>query len=269
MAWFKRSFRFTIVTTILAIAFTLGLAANLSAQVPSPVYGSSLSNQLPNQWEFRAPRGPNAPAPDNRQGGATRGGECIEDESELTALVPASGIGLTTNEYPTVYWYMPKTSASELEFVLRDATDQEIYSMKYALAQSPQGIVTGTPGIMSLSVPALASFSPLEIGQDYRWALALICNPLDRSSDHTVEGKIKRTLPDPTLTQKIQQATPQERIALYAQARLWYETVGTMVDLQRAQPNNYELKQAWRKLLNSVELDTSFKRRELKGVEGD
>ncbi|MEW6498007.1 MAG: DUF928 domain-containing protein [Cyanobacteriota bacterium] len=256
------------MTTILAVALTLGLAVNLSAQVPSQLYRSSLSNQLPNQWEFRAPRGPGAPVPDNRQGGATRGGECIEDKTELTALVPASGIGLTANEYPTVYWYMPKSSASELEFVLRDATDREIYSMKYALAKSPPGVVTGTPGIMSLSVPALAGFSPLEIGQEYQWSLALICNPLDRSSDYIVEGKIKRTLPDPTLIQTVQRATPQERIALYAQARLWYETVGTMAELQRAQPNDYELKQAWRKLLNSVDLDTTFKRRELKRVEG-
>lgn len=264
MAWFNRPLRFPIVTTILAVVFTLGLAVNLSAQVPSAVYRSSISNQLPNQWEFRAPRGPGAPLPDNRQGGATRGGECIQDEAELTALVPASGIGLTANEYPTIYWFMPKSSASEVEFVLRDATAREIYSMKYALTKSSQGVVIGTPSIMSLSVPALASFSPLEIGQEYRWLLALICNPIDRSSDSTIEGRIKRTPLDPTLLQKVQQVTPQERIALYAQSRLWYETVGTMVELQRVQPNDYELKQAWRKLLNSVELDTTFKRRALK-----
>lgn len=262
MSWLKRSFRFTIVTTILAVALTLGLAVNLSAQVPSGLYRSSLTNQLPKQWEFRAPRGPGAPAPDNRQGGATRGGECIEDDTQLTALVPASGIGVTANEYPTVFWYMPKSSASELEFVLRDATEREIYSIKYALAKSPQGLVTSTPGIMSLSVPVLASFSPLEIGQEYRWSLALICNPIDRSSDDTVEGKIKRILPDSMLIQKVQQSTPQERITLYANARLWYETVGTMVELQRKQPINYELKEAWRKLLNSVDLDATFKKRD-------
>jgi hypothetical protein len=69
-----------------------------------------------------------------------------------------------------------------------------------------------------------------------------------------------RVRPDPTLAQRIQQATPKDRVALYANAGLWYETVATLVELRRARPNDNELAQAWNKLLNSVGLDNSFKR---------
>ncbi|HEY9666838.1 MAG TPA: DUF928 domain-containing protein [Coleofasciculaceae cyanobacterium] len=263
MAWFNRSLRIPTVAAILALTLTLGFAANLSAQVSTPPRLNALSSQLPNQWEFRAPRGPGAPAPDNRQGGATRGDEeCIEGESVLTALVPASGMGVTSTEYPTISWYMPKTYASEVEFILQNVKQQDIYSVKYALAKTPEGTVVGTPGIMSLPLPAFANLSPLELNGEYRWTLALICNSIDRSNDEIVGGKIKRIQTNPTLTQSLQQATSQERIALYANARLWYETLSTLVELRRERPENREIIAAWDKLLSSVGLDTTFKKQD-------
>jgi hypothetical protein len=186
------------------------------------------------------------------------------------ALVPASGVGQTVAEYPTVFWYTPQTSAVQVEFVLRDANNQEVYSTEYALAKSGVGerssaqafgegvSVASVPGIMRLPLPAFANFSPLEIGQDYYWDLALICNPIDRSGDIVVTGGIKRVQPDPTLALRVQQATPQERVALYADARLWYETLTTLVDLPRDRPNNNDLADVWNKLLKSVGLNPIF-----------
>lgn len=259
MARFKRRLRFTILTTILAVALTLKLAVNLSAQVPNQLKADVLSNKLPNQWEFSAPRGPGAPAPDNRVGGATRGDEeCIQGNAAVTALVPASGVGTTAAEYPTVYWYMPNSSASEVEFVLQDSQQQEVYSTKYALAKSARGAVAGSPGIMSLSLPAFANFSPLQLDQEYRWALAVVCDPVDRSNDVVVGGAIKRVKSDQTLAQSVQQATPPERLALYANARFWYETIGTLVDLRRDRPKDNDLTEAWNKLLTSVGLNPTF-----------
>jgi hypothetical protein len=265
MAWFKRSLRFKILATILAVALTLGLAANLSAQVPTNQQPGSLSNKLPNKWEFSPPSGPGEPVPVNRQGGASRGPkECLLENTELTALVPGigeiPGIGQTASEYPTFVWHMPKSSALEVEFVLRDAKDRDIYSTKYTLANSAQGSVQGSSGIMSLSVPAFANVSPLEVGQHYYWSLALICDPIDRSSDVLAGGGIKRVKLDPTLAQNIQKATPEERVALYANAGVWYETVATLAELQRTRPNDTEIAQAWNKLLNSIGLDTSFRK---------
>lgn len=263
MAWLNRSLRNIILTAIVAMALTMGFGANLSAQVltqsrPSP----SLSSKLPSQWNFTPPR---RGIPVNRQGGATRGNECFEGDASVTALVPAYKLGATASAYPTIFWYMPKSSASEMELKVQDTQERTLYFAKYPLAKSQDGRVVGSPGVMSFSLPNLANSSALEINQEYHWMLRLRCptdSPelYDSSSDVVLGGGIMRVKPDPTLAQRIQQATPKDRVALYANAGLWYETVATLVELRRARPNDNELAQAWNKLLNSVGLDNSFKR---------
>jgi hypothetical protein len=256
MARFKRSSRLKILAIALAVALMLGLAVNLPARVQAQSKPDSLTSKLPDQWEFSAPRGPGDKIPANRVGGATRpGDECIPEDDSLVALVPAS-VGATTAEYPTVYWYMPKTSASEVNFKLEDANLQKVYSTKYLLAKSAKGMVENTPRIMSLSLPAFSNISPLKIGQEYQWSLWLTCgDPVAPSRLPGVDGKIKRVAADPALVRRISQATPQERVALYADARLWYETLSTLIELQRDQPNNREVVEALDKLLASVELN--------------
>lgn len=263
MVWFKRSLRYTLLTAILALVLTLGLETSLSAQVVTllqPRPSSSLSNKLPTRWKFNPPRGRGISI--NRQGGATRGPECIQGNSTVTALVPASGVGATVAPYPTVFWYMPKSIAPEVQLVLENGKQEEIYSAQYSLAKSSDGTVQGTPGVMSLPLPAYANLPPLEIGQNYYWKLAVICDPTERSSDITIGGGIMRVKPSSTLAQNIQRATPQERVALYADDGLWYETLETLVKLRRERPNDTDLTKAWNKLLNSVELDTTFRRAE-------
>jgi hypothetical protein len=254
MARFKRSSRFTLLAIALLVALTVGLVVNTSSVVQAQLKSEPLSSKLPTQWEFQTPRSED-PLPDNRQGGATRGDDCIQGNAALVALVPASG-GATMAEYPTIYWYMPATSASAAEFVLRDINQQVVYSTRYALAKSAKGVVVDTPKIMSLTLPAYTNLSPLKIGQEYQWSLVLSCNPLDLSGQLFIEGKIKRVQADPTVAELVSKATPQERVALYAKARYWYETLSTLVELQHDRPNNPEVLEAMNKLLTSVGLNT-------------
>lgn len=253
MAWFTRSSRFTI----LAVALTLGLAVNVPAQVQAQSSPSSLSNKLANQGtnSFRAPRGSGPGAPINTTGGGTRGPDdpvaaCQGGEGAPYALIPDSGTGKTAAEYPTVFWYMPQTSASKVEFVLQDAKDNEVYKATYALAKSADGVV-GAPGVMGLTIPAFANLSPLEIGQEYHWQLTLICDSQYRDSDIMVKGKIKRVSLDPILAFLLQRANPQQRVALYKKAGLWHEALSTMVELQRDRPNDANLAATWENLLES------------------
>ena len=264
MARFKRSSRFRILTTILAVAVTLCLVFNLPAQVQAQLQPSSLSNRLPSQWGFRPPRGPNSGGPVNTISGGTRGDGCRLGELPPVSLVPISvegqtavsriiQSGTTMAEYPTFYWYMPPTSASAAEFVLWDANREDVYRAQYTLAKSSDSPV-GKAGIMSFSLPAFANLPPLNIGEKYHWSLTLICDAVDRSGDVYTEGDIERVQPDPTLAGRIQQATPEERVALFANARLWYETVEALDELRRVRPNNPELAEAWSKLLSSAGL---------------
>ncbi|HBL10348.1 MAG TPA: hypothetical protein DD379_02850 [Cyanobacteria bacterium UBA11162] len=241
---------------VLTVAVTLGLVVNLAPPVQAQLSTNSLGSQLPLQWE--PPRTPGDSAPVNRESGGIRGPDqqgslpCIQGEQSLTALVPASGKGTTTAEYPTVFWYMPATTASAVEFVLKDASDRQIYSVTKNLVGSGQG--TSTPGIMSLTLPPLANVSPLKTGQTYYWDVSLICDGRDRSADIWVRAEIERILPDSTLASGLEQATPKQRLALYAQHGDWYETLKTLIELRRDLPSDLEVKEAWEKLLRSADL---------------
>jgi len=294
MVWLTRLSRFTLLA-VLAVALTLGLAVKVPAQVPALLRPSSLSSQLPEQWgenSFSLPRTSGPGAPVNTQGGGTRG-PCFKGDKNPVALVPApqmgetTGIGETVAEYPTIFWYMPKISLEEekapgieeeekapgieeeekapgIEFVLKvsDKRMPIVYSAKYALAKSAEGVV-GAPGIMSLSLAPsnFPSLSPLEIDKEYYWELTTSCNytDSDNSDDFTVDGRLKRVEADPTLARRIQQATPQERVALYAEKRLWNETLASLIELRRDRPNDQNLADAWGKLLTSVGLDVISK----------
>lgn len=250
MAWFTHTSRFTL----LALALTLGTPFPISAQ---PTNSSSLGSQL--ESSFRVPsRG----LPVNRQGGASRG-PCFTDGRPLTTLVPLAA-GETAAEYPTVFWYMPKMSdldsgnpgaapAPELEFTLRDANEQKIYSAKYPLPKYDDGRV-GTPGIMSLK---LASPYSLKVGQEYKWQLTVMCDAKgsDRSLDQYAQGIIKRVAEDPELERRVQQAAPEERIILYAKANRWYEMLANLVALRRNRPNDPSVTDAWNKLFAVVNLN--------------
>lgn len=262
MARFIRSSRF--IGIVLTVALMLGLGVNL----PTPVkaqYSSSLGSQL--ESSFRPPRS-DSPAPENREGGATRS-PCIRGNKPLVALVPVSGVGNTSAESPTVFWYMPQLSAEDapapvVEFLLRDANKQEVYSAKYPLAKTNQGIV-GSPGLMSLNV---SNIYPLKTNQEYRWELTLMCDAdsPDRSQDTFVEGAIKRVEANPALTMRLQRATALERVGIYAREQLWYETLASLVELRRDRPTDALLADAWTKLFDSVNLSAISREPLFQGV---
>jgi len=248
-----------MLATILAVVSMLWLAVNVPAKVQAQSSSASLSSKLENAFSENAFLGD--VASETITGGGSRCPCLTNDSKPFAALLPASGMGETIAEYPTVFWYMPKISSEDrpapaVEFVLRDEKSQEVYSTTYVLVRSREGFV-GSPGIMSLTA---ANHAPLEIGREYRWQLTFRCDStgLDRSGDETLESRLKRVQPDPNLVIRVQQATPEERVALYADARLWYETVGTLLELRREYPNDKNLADAWKTLLNSVGLKTFF-----------
>ena len=189
--------------------------------------------------------------PDETTGGGTRDeGRCPQDaitsEPPLTALSPVTELGLTVAERPIFLAYVPQTTAQTAEFSLFDQNNQGIYQTTFAL--------TNTPGIVSFSLPPNAP--PLEIGKDYTWSFAMICNPKNRLQDQFVRGRIRRTELNAALMNQIEKASLKERVSLYKIADVWYEAVFTLFDLQRSQPNDPSVSAAWKELLNSGELNS-------------
>ena len=189
--------------------------------------------------------------PDETRGGGTRdGGRCPQDaitsEPPLTALSPVTELGLTVAEHPTFLAYVPQTTAQTVEFSLFDQNNKGIYQTTFVL--------TNTPGIVSFSLPPNAPL--LEIGKDYTWSFAMICDSKNRLQDQFVRGRIRRTELDSALINQIEKAAPKERVSLYRTADVWYEAVFTLFELQRSQPNDPSVSTAWKELLNSGGLNS-------------
>ena len=246
------------LTTAIALALVTysSYLPRLQAQpAPSPV---AVIRFIPPPPPPSADRG--APS-GRRQGGASRG-QCPAGELPLTALVPAtqksldsksgnSGLntvefvwGLTTAAHPTLWFYLPYAIAPELpiEFVLQDEQDNDIYHTT---------LTTSTPpGIFHLQLPTTAT--PLAVGKMYHWYLIVNCDP---DAPPMVEGWVQREAVNPALASQLQQATPRQQAALYAQHGIWYDALTALAELRRTEPQAITPKNDWASLLQSVGLE--------------
>lgn len=186
-------------------------------------------------------------APGNLEGGATRGDGCSVGRKPLTAVMPVDNVGLTLAEYPTFFVYVPQTSAKAVEFVLLDEKYADVYTTTFT--------PIGTPGIVSIRLPADGKVLPLAIGKGYRWFFSMICDADDRSEDLVINGGIQRIEPPQQLVSSLQKAAVGERPTIYAEAGIWYDTIITLADLRRSSPNDLNLALDWTQLLESVGLN--------------
>lgn len=163
----------------------------------------------------------------------------------VIALMPEGNIGLTLSAHPTFWFSLPAISAGKsLEFGLFNQAGEIVYQKTLEASEEA--------GITHLSLPE--NTAPLEVDQDYRWYLSVVCNPNSRSEDLFVTGWVKRVQPDRNISQQLATATDQERLALYEESALWYDILTTLAELRRKSPTDTELAQRWSTLLESVNL---------------
>jgi len=176
-------------------------------------------------------------------GAARGGGSCIEPGvTPLTALMPRNNLVTTAAANPLLFWYVPKTTATSAEFVLLDDNqNEEVYRTTFALA--------GTSSIVYLRPPATAA---LKVGKTYQWRFVLNC-PTHSQKDNllfnSTHGQIQRVQMSRELQAELAQAQPLEQARLYADARIWSETLMIVIQLRNSYPTE------WQELLQSVQLD--------------
>ena len=236
----------------LTSALTLLSSFNVSAKVPTapPSLAASIS--------YTPPPPPDRGAPGNRGEGASRG--CVAGDQPLMALVPeqtanaTSGAttqvwGLTSADHPRFWFSVPydPEKVSAIEFVLQDNQDQTIYRTPIS--------VPSTPGIMAVQIPS--TVGGLAIDQPYHWFLKVraVCAPNQAPTLEYVEGWVQRTQLAPGLSDRLAQATPQQKAALYAENGIWYDALTTLAELKLAQPNDRAIAQDWTDLLKAVGLE--------------
>ncbi|HEY9603591.1 MAG TPA: DUF928 domain-containing protein [Allocoleopsis sp.] len=184
-------------------------------------------------------------APSRTGGGGTRGG-CLMGRLPLTPIVPSNNLVTTVSAHPTLFWYVPgsRTNTNSALFVLLDSQDNKVYQTTLALK--------GTPGIVKLSIPTTVS---LQSAQNYKWQFSVLCNQDSEQVGGYVEGSIERT--QLNSQQKLQLAAakdPLQQAEVYAQARVWQETLAIVSQLRQNRPHDSKIAEAWNELLESVDL---------------
>ena len=154
--------------------------------------------------------------------------------------------GVTTQEYPTVWFDVPYALTEELtaEFILQDNMGQDVYRTTSAEFSTPNQ----TPGIIGISIN---SRFPLEIGRTYQWYFKVNC---DSDSPLYVQGGIERVALSPDVAEQLAVASPLEEAALYQENGIWYDAVSAIAPLYLAQPSNLSAQAAWTDLLRSLNL---------------
>jgi hypothetical protein len=194
----------------------------------------------------------NVPPPRRNPGSSVSGGRrdpiaCPQDstmprtDSGLIALSPTTKPGTTLAQRPSFLVYVPETSARTAEFSLRDYNGRGVYRTTLALSNRS--------GIVSLSLPAEAP--PLEVGEQYTWSFAIICDPNRRLNDRFITGMVQRIAFDPARLHQIEQTSLREQVSLYQEADVWYDTLAALFKLHHTQQNDPSINAIWDEFLQS------------------
>lgn len=153
-------------------------------------------------------------------------------------------LGETTSASPTFWFYVAYPVNSQVEFILQDEAENEIYQTTLSLDK--------TQGIISLKLPE--DKIELEAGKSYHWYLYLMCNS-ENLPDDFVEGWVKRVELNSDVRNNLELAQPIERISIYAENGLWIDTLTSLESLRQTEPENQVLENMWTDLLQQVGLD--------------
>ncbi|MUG93726.1 DUF928 domain-containing protein [Scytonema sp. UIC 10036] len=186
--------------------------------------------------------------PSRRRAAATRGG-CLKEEQSPIPLIPSDRETLlTTAEYPSLFFYVPQIQqAKGLELVIRDDS-------KFETLQKVSLNPSGKAGIVRVNLTSKTG-KPLEPNKQYTWGFSVICDFQNRDNDLSLQGSVKRVLPDENLTVDLKTAAPQERIEIYVENKYWEDALRTLADLRLQNSNYTEVKKYWEELLQSVNLE--------------
>ncbi|MEI6260129.1 MAG: DUF928 domain-containing protein [Deltaproteobacteria bacterium] len=181
--------------------------------------------------------------PVNRIGAATR--SAVSELPTIMAIVPEH-TGLTIQAHPVLYWHLSKPAPCFIELSLIDDSQYE------PLWQS------------RISQPVLAGFHrirladtglKLDTGKTYKWFVAMVMDQDHRSKDVIAGGVIERINPSESLKQKLSKSDPLQRISIFAEEGIWYDTLTTISDLIDTRPGDIAMENIRKDLLTQVGLN--------------
>ena len=246
----------------------LGLICGLMVAIsdfkyPQLVNLEAIAATISAAFRLKLPPPPNRGIAGNRHGAASRiatKDPISEHGSEppvITAFVPEyqniapgqTGVwGLTTNQYPTFWFYISeiKSPLYRLDFSLLDRESQADRLIYQTSLKNPQ-----QAGIINFALPS--SSQPLILNKLYRWELKFVLKSNNKSRI-VVKGWIQRSDLDAQLRDRLKQSNSAEQAALYANNGFWYDAFTTVADRHYIQPQDPEIDRVWQILLDSIQL---------------
>ena len=191
---------------------------------------------------------PNGDAPRETRGGAARDSSCLQTDdtsAELTALVPQTNYGLTTQAHPVFVVYMPSVPTGSVFFNLRDEAGQSVYETFLSVPE--------IGGIVTIEMPKEAP--ALEVGKNYEWGVAVPCSVRLRPDSPFVSGWVQRI--DPS---QAEEALPTEfntsldHASQYGMAGIWYDMLSLLADLKENAPESLTVNSNWQNVLQAANL---------------
>ncbi|GAB1539552.1 hypothetical protein NUACC21_22190 [Scytonema sp. NUACC21] len=196
---------------------------------------------------------PNGEPTGRRRGGTSRGENCPNLKTSITALVPGeehsnkSLLGFTVAEYPTFWVYLPELPANLQfgEFVLQDEEGHDIYRTPLTLPAKP--------GTLAISLPSNPKYA-LKLNSKYHWFFRVYCGKIQEQPDYFfVDAWLQRVALTPNLERQLNKAKPKE-FTVYTANNIWYDALTNLAERRRANPNEQVLAEEWTKLLKTVGL---------------
>ncbi len=214
---------------------------------------------------------PNIGMPGRRVAGASRNDRpCVPSypsKLSLMALIPMSNNSWTTKGDPTLFFYIPETTAEFLELTVDESRTKEEEAKlsdnhKPLYQQQFKTKPNNKPGIAGFRLPA----NTLAAGKQYNWSFVAVCTPDDRSTDKGISGGIMR-LSNNNSSSELANATSQQPLEKFASIGAWVDTLEELINMKRKNPDDPNLQETWKTILTTegVKLDERLVSQEILG----
>jgi hypothetical protein len=162
----------------------------------------------------------------------------------MMALLPQNYSGMTLQERPTIFVYIPASDAKTAVFSLHDENSNVQHQATIAVPENG-GVVAFT---LPNNAPALA------VGKNYQWFMALQVDGELTPRTPYVDGWIQRVEPTAEMKVALKGKDAMKQAELLGQNGIWYDCVAELAKARLQQPNDAVSQQEWQELLAGVEL---------------
>ena len=219
------------------------IAATLAAALAGPAAQAQSKDQKEAAKAMPVYTPPLRGAPQRRVGGSSRGIQAVVPRAVL--LVP-DHVGLTVSESPKLYWYLSMPAQVQVEVVLVDDKG-ETRLIEYS--------VPDAKGPAMHQVDLASQKVQLRPGVQYRWTIATLPKPGDRSRKAVSAGALERVSMPGALASRRTRITDKAELArAYAAEGIWYDAIALYSELIEQRPTDRSLREQRATLLEQVGL---------------